>query len=183
MQYWDTASIAQESATNPARVHLNQKTLEITMRKLLPVALTMLIATSAVAQDQKPEDVVEARRAYFTLVGFNMDQLAAMAKGEVEYNAETAKAAAANLQALTSMAPKALYAPGTSNADVAGKTRALPAIWSDFAGYQEKGKAFRQAVVALNEVAGNGRADLGKAVMTLGGTCKGCHSSYRAKGF
>ena len=153
------------------------------MRKLLPVALTMLIATSAAAQDMKPEDVVDARRAYFTLLGFNMDQLSAMAKGEVEYSAEDAMAAAGNLKVLTTYAPKALYAPGTSNVDLAGKTRALPEIWTDFPGYQAKSKEYREAVVALNEVAGQGRSELGKAVMKVGASCKSCHSSYRAKGF
>jgi len=73
--------------------------------------------------------------------------------------------------------------PGTSNADLPGKTRALPAIWENLAAFQEKGMAYRDAVVALNTVAGTGAEALAPAVGKLGGTCKACHDDYRAKDF
>ncbi|KZL25947.1 c-type cytochrome [Pseudovibrio sp. WM33] len=153
------------------------------MRKLLITALVAMTATSAFAADTTKDDVVEARRAYFTLLGHDMGALAAMAKGEVEYSAEKAKAASGNMMTVASYNAAGLYTPGTSNADLPGKTRALPVIWEDMAGYQAKGKEFYQALVALNDVAGEGRPALGKALGKLGGTCKGCHKEFRAKDF
>ncbi|SDR47652.1 cytochrome c [Pseudovibrio sp. Tun.PSC04-5.I4] len=153
------------------------------MRKLLITALVAMTATSAFAEGVKKEDVVDARRAYYTLLGYDMGTLAAMAKGNVDYNADTAKAAAANMMTVANYNAAGLYVPGTSNADLPGKTRALPVIWEDMPGMQAKGKDFYQALVALNEAAGGGRPALGKAVMKLGGTCKACHSHYRAKDF
>ncbi len=153
------------------------------MRKLLITALVAMTATASFAAEGGKEDVAEARRAYYKLMGHEMGNLAAMAKGEVEYSAKSAKTAAGNLMALTSYSPAGLFVPGTSNADLPGKTRALPVIWEDMAGFQAKGKAYYEALVALNGVAGEGRPALGKALGKLGGSCKGCHKEYRAKDF
>ena len=112
-----------------------------------------------------------------------MHGLAAMAKGEVDYNADAAAAHAKDLKTLTGYTISDLFAPGTSNADLPGKTRAKPAIWEDMPGFQEKAKAFVAAVDNLNENAGNGLDALRPAVGKLGAACKGCHDDFRAKDF
>ncbi|MBN2905455.1 MAG: cytochrome c [Rhodobacteraceae bacterium] len=152
------------------------------MRKvlLLTAALATLPAASFAAD---LEGVVEARRGFYDLLGANMGALVSMVKGETEYEGAAAQSYADNMLLLTKYNMGHLYAPGTSNADMPGKTRALPAIWENGAGVQEKGMAFVKAVEALNEVAGMDKADLGKAVQTLGGTCKSCHDDFRAKDF
>lgn len=152
------------------------------MRKLL--ISTIIAATAASgAFAQSAEDVAEARRAFYTLLGFNMSTLSGMAKGEVDYDADAASAAAKDMLTLTSLNTSALYAEGSSNADLPGKTRAEAAIWEDMAGLQEKGMAFYEAVVALNDAAGNGKEALQGAIGKVGGTCKACHDDFRAKDF
>lgn len=152
---------------------------------LMIAALTAPLAYTAhdAMADGHGEKVVEARRAYFKLIGANMGPLGAMAKGNVEYSAETATLHAGNLLTITKYNAAPHFAAGTSNADLPGKTRLLPAAFSDFDGMMAKYKEFVAAVEGLNAVAGNGLDALRPAVGNLGGTCKGCHDDYRAKDF
>lgn len=152
------------------------------MRKL--IISTVIAATAATgAFAQSPSDVAKARRAYFTLVGFEMSTLGAMAQGKIDYDADVASQAAKDLAALTGYTMSDLFAPDTSNDDLPGETRAKADIWADMPGVQDKGMAFYQAVAELNGVAGNGLEALQPAVGKLGGTCKACHDDYRAKDF
>jgi cytochrome c556 len=156
------------------------------MRHFL-MAMALIAPMAYVAQDAQAqsaeEKVVEARRAYFKLMGANMGPLGAMAKGNIEYNAETAQLHAGNLAAIASYNPTPHFAAGTSNADMPGKTRLLPAAFSDTPGLLSKLKDFQTAVAALQDAAGGGREALGPAVGKVGGTCKGCHDDFRAKDF
>ncbi|WP_026381805.1 c-type cytochrome [Afifella pfennigii] len=151
------------------------------MRKILLSLLVLAVPAAAAAQSA--EDIAGARIGYYRLLGHEMSLLAAMAKGDVEYNAEKAAAAAKDLQTLTQYSVSDLFAPGTSNAELPGKTRALPVIWEDMAGLGDKGAAYVSAVEELNGVAGNGLDALRPAVGKLGGTCKSCHDDFRAKDF
>jgi cytochrome c556 len=153
------------------------------MRSLLLAAAfgTAAVATVAYAQDRHP--AVKARQAYFQLLGANVGPLAAMAKGEMEYSAETAALHAKNLMTLTSYTVTPHFPEGTSNDDLLGETRALPVIWSDFDGFVEKYVGMVEQVEALQGAAGEGRAALGPALGQLGGSCKACHDDYRAKDF
>lgn len=58
---------------------------------------------------------------------------------------------------------------------------ALPSIWENFDDFKSKASANHQAALALRDAALNqdGDAVMG-AVRTVGGTCKSCHSSYKA---
>jgi cytochrome c556 len=149
------------------------------MRKAFLTAVLVTLPVAALAEDPA-EELVEARQGYYSLLGANMHNLVSMVKGETAYDGAKAQTAADNMLVLTKYHVGTLYLPGTSSEDVKG-SRALPKIWEDPAGMQEKGMAFVKAVENLNEVAGLDKAELGKAVQNLGGTCKGCHDSYRAK--
>nr|WP_319250353.1 cytochrome c [uncultured Celeribacter sp.] len=156
------------------------------MRKLLlSTVIAAVTATGAAtgAFAQSPSDVASARRAYFNLIGFEMATLGGMARGNIDYDADAASQSASDLMSIASLHRADYFAAGTSNEDLAGETRALPAIWDDMDGFQEKGMAFYEAVVNLNEVAGNGLDALRPAVGQLGGTCKACHDDFRAKDF
>lgn len=150
------------------------------MRKVL-LATALAALPSALFAADAAQEMVEARQGYYKLLGANMQTLAGMAKGEIEYDGAKAQTAADNLMTLTKYNLGPLYGPGTSSEDMPGVSRAKPAIWEDSAGVQEKGMAFVKAVEELNEVAGLDQASLGKAVQTLGGACKACHDDYRAK--
>ncbi|MGF1660227.1 MAG: c-type cytochrome [Rubrimonas sp.] len=145
------------------------------------LSLSPMLADIAVAD--AADDAVKARRAYFTLLGANVGPLAAMAKGEVEYSAETATLHADNLGALSAVMIAPHFPEGTSKDDRFGDTRALPNIWTDFAGFAEKAEGLATAVAALQGVAGAGRAELGGGVQQVGAACKACHDDYRAADF
>lgn len=148
------------------------------MRKII-LAAALAIPTVALAADPV-EDTIAARQGYFKLLGANMGILAGMAKGEVDYDAAAAQTAADNMGALTSYNIGHLFMPGTSSAE-SDKTRALPKIWEDFPGVQEKGGALADAVKVMQGVAGAGKDEMVAALGPLGGTCKACHDNYRAK--
>lgn len=148
------------------------------MRKLI-LAAALAIPTATLAADPV-EDTIAARQGFYKLLGANMGVLAGMAKGEVEYDAAAAQTAADNMGALTMYNVAHLYMPGTSSAD-SDKSRALPKIWEDFPGVQAKGAAFGDAVKAMQAVAGAGKDQMAGAMGALGGSCKGCHDTYRAK--
>ena len=61
------------------------------------------------------------------------------------------------------------------------KTRALPVIWTDAAGFAKANADFVRAAAALDGAAQRGdAAALAGARTALGGACKGCHDKYRA---
>ncbi len=151
--------------------------------RLALIAAAALSLSPMVAAADAADDAVKARRAYFTLMGANIGPLAAMAKGDVAYDAATAELHAANLGALGSMTIAPHFPAGTSKADRDGDTRALPAIWSDFDGFAAKAQGFAEAAAALQQVAGDGRAALGGGVQQVGASCKACHDDYRAQDF
>ncbi|MGC9445689.1 c-type cytochrome [Cereibacter johrii] len=148
------------------------------MRRVLLATLMAAIPAAAMAADA--EHVVEARKGYFSLVALEFGPLAAMAKGEMPYDAAAAKAHASDLVTLTKYDPSDLYVPGTSADDVKG-TAAKAAIWQDADGFQAKGMAFFEAVAALEPAAGAGQKELAAAVGKVGGTCKSCHDDFRVK--
>jgi len=58
---------------------------------------------------------------------------------------------------------------------------ALPAIWENFDDFKSKASANHQAALALRDAALSQDSDaVMGAVRTVGGTCKSCHSSYKA---
>ena len=70
--------------------------------------------------------------------------------------------------------------PGSSDADLPGKTRSLPKIWEDMAGFEKALSDFQAAVGVVNEQAGVGQAELAAAVGELGKSCGNCHKPFRA---
>lgn len=60
------------------------------------------------------------------------------------------------------------------------KTEALPIIWEDKAGFNDKVAAMQDAAAKLNTIAQGGDvAAIAAAFQTTGGTCKACHDKYR----
>lgn len=154
------------------------------MRRLLLAACAAAAGlTGAMAAADPLDDAIKARRGYFTLLGANVGPLAAMAKGDMEYSAETAELHAMNLQAMTTYNPVPHFPEGSDNDAKFGDTRALPVIWADFDGFVEKYNALVEAVTALQPAAVAGRAELGQALGKVGGSCKACHDDYRAEDF
>lgn len=125
---------------------------------------------------------VKARQSQMTLYSFNIGLLGGMAKGEIEYDADAASAAAANLAALSQLDQSRLWPMGSDN-EALGKdaTEALPAIWAPDSKVGEKAMAMTTAALAMQDAAGQGLEALRGAIGPLGKSCGGCHEDYRQK--
>lgn len=154
-------------------------------RVILSAALAAAIAAPvAIAAEMTPmEKAVKARQSVFQVYSFNIGQLAAMAKGEKEYDAELAQNSADNLVKAATMKNGAMWPAGSDNTgEMKGKTRAKPEIWANYPKVVEKFEALQAA--ATNMAAAAGTLDGVKgAIGDLGGACKSCHDDFRAKDF
>jgi cytochrome c556 len=121
---------------------------------------------------------VKARQAHMALYSFNIGTLAGMAKGEIDYDADAASAAAGNLAAVAALNQAAYWTPGTDSESLEG-SRALPAIWENIPDAVAKGEAFAAAAATLADTAGNGLEALQAGLGAVGNGCSDCHKAYR----
>ena len=141
--------------------------------RLAAAAGALCLAGAALAQSAV-DGAVKARKAHMQLYAFNLGALGAMAKGEVDYDAAAAGAAAANIVALTTLDQSRYWPPGSAQGEAEG-SRALPALWTS-----GKAAALRDAAGALAAAAGTDLASLQGAIGPVGQACGSCHESFRA---
>ncbi len=143
-------------------------------------ALLGTVAASDNHADEAMMRAVKARQAQMQLYAFNLGTLGAMAKGEADYNADAASAAAGNLAKLSSLNAMAQW-PAGSDTESLGReaTGALPAIWAEGSDVGSKAKALSDAAAAMDAVAGQGIDALRGAIGPVGASCGGCHKVYR----
>ena len=146
---------------------------------LLVVGLSLALSASA-AKDPN-EKAIKSRKAVMTLQSWYAGPLFQMAKGEMDYDAETASANAAALNVMATIKGDMMWPPGTDNGAYEGKTRALPEIWSTYPDVAKKGEALSEAAAALAAVAGDGLDALRSQIGPVGKACKGCHDDFRAE--
>ena len=147
---------------------------------ILAVTCGVAVASAALAGGHSGNPAVTARKAHMQLYGFNLGILGGMAKGETEYNADAAAAAASNLAAVAALNQSAYWVPGTSSDDLPGESRAMPAIWEEGSKAGEIGASFAEAAAALAAVAGDGKDAMAAAMGGVGKGCSDCHKAYRA---
>lgn len=128
--------------------------------------------------DRQLQGAIKARQAQMTLYSHNLGTLGGMAKGDIEYDAAAAQAAADNLAALSTMSQAGFWLPGTDSDSMEG-TRALPAIWSADSTAGQLGADMVAAAAAMQAAAGTDLASLQGAMEALGGACGACHEAYR----
>ncbi|MEZ5934296.1 MAG: cytochrome c [Alphaproteobacteria bacterium] len=155
------------------------------MRSAVFAAFGMLaagaFATTAIAADPM-EQAAKARQSFMQVLAFNLGPLGAMAKGEMDYNAEAATTYAKNIELLASMNTGSMWPEGSDNAALGeNKTRALPAAWAADSKVMEKYGDWTKASAELAAAAGSGLDALKPAVGAVGKSCGGCHDLYRAE--
>lgn len=144
---------------------------------LILVGLPLAVPTSG-ANDLE-ESAIKARQGQMQLRSFNAGPLFAMAKGDIDYDAEMASKLANNLKVLLNLDNSRAWMNGTSIEEYPEMTRALPEIWESGSEVGERGEAYADAVNALAGTAGEGLEALTSGVKDLGQACKGCHDDYR----
>lgn len=145
-------------------------------RRSVAIALALGLALPAAAQDI--DGAVKARKGQMQIISYNMGILGGMAKGQIDYDAAMAVGAAKNLAATGAMDIATLWPEGSDNG-AHPTTRAAAPIWSDAAGFEEKFGAFTTATAAAVDGVGDGLDGLRASLGAVGGTCKGCHQTYR----
>ncbi|MBR9863913.1 c-type cytochrome [Neptunicoccus cionae] len=151
------------------------------MKTILATTATALVLSAGVFSPAVAnEAAIKARQSLMQLYAFNLGQLGAMAKGTMEYDSGAAQAAADNLLAAASMNQMAMWPEGSDNVAMAGKTAALPEIWTTFPKITESSQALVAAAESMASVAGNDLDSLRGAMGEIGKSCGGCHKSFRA---
>jgi len=121
-------------------------------------------------------DVIELRQAGMDLVSGDFAGIRAVlaAKGDVKTLDNPARAIGRYLRLHPTLFPK--------GSEQGHDTRALPAIWSDSAGFQKVADESANAAMKMADLAKAGDADgVATQVKILGDGCASCHRTYRAR--
>ncbi|WP_375262926.1 c-type cytochrome [Palleronia sp.] len=148
------------------------------MKRLLSTSVVLgTVATVALAQSNVPQEV-RARQGLMQNFAFSLSTLGNMARGNIEYDAGLAQAAADRLVTLSSIHQNGYWPDGTSAEEIEA-SRALPAIWESKDDFMSGFDDLHQAATAMAEVAGDGQQAVGGQMRSLGQACGGCHEDYR----
>jgi len=146
------------------------------MKKKLMVGVAALtLAMTATAADYKK--LVKYRQAGYTIIGWNMGTMGAMARGKMQFDAGRF-ANAAERVAFMSHVVKPTFVKGSMGGD-SGALVEIEDNWDDF---NLKMQQFQDAASSLNNKAKSASSidDVKAELGALGKTCKGCHDSYKA---
>lgn len=139
------------------------------------------IALSAASVEAAEDKSIKARKAVMTVMAYYIGGLGAMAKGEVEYDADAAKAYAASLNHASQLDLSGMWPEGTDNVSMPDATAALPAIWENPAGVGEASQKLAETSTELANVAGDGLDAMKAGLGAVGKSCGACHEDYRQK--
>jgi cytochrome c556 len=132
----------------------------------------ILLVPSALA-DGKTE--AEYRQAVMKSIGGHMTAIVTIMKNQV-HTGDLAMHGR-GIATLSEVAPN-VFPEGS---DVA-KSKSLPAVWEDRAGFDEAMNRFTGAAKDFAVAAESGdMSQIGPALKGLGGSCKGCHDDYKAE--
>ncbi len=149
-------------------------------RTILMTAALAATASLAIAGGHGGNPAVKGRQAHMQLNQHNVGILFGMVKGDIEYDADAAQAAADNLAILaSSIDQRSYWVPGTSNAELGDETNALPVIWESGSKAGEIAGQLADGAAKLAAVAGDGKDALGPALGPIGEACTACHKANR----
>lgn len=135
------------------------------------------LAGAALAQGTAA-DVIKTRQAGMKAVGAGLKGLNEQLRGTPD--AEVVKRHTAAIAAQSPKVP-GWFGPGTASAPGI-KTAARPDIWTQTPAFRKAAADFdAQAKRTLSLANAGDMAALGLQLRVLGGTCKTCHDSFRAK--
>ncbi|WMS43531.1 cytochrome c [Acuticoccus sp. MNP-M23] len=145
-----------------------------TFRVFTAALLTTCAVSVAAAQSDSPQ---AQRHMLMEEIGDSTKVLGAMVKGETPY--DTAKAQAA-LDVLIANGKEfvTLFPEGSETGE---DTRALPAIWENWADFEAHAAAMVDNAEAAKVAADEGQEPFSVAFREVGGTCRACHTDYRAE--
>ena len=144
------------------------------------IIASSLFSFQAAAQmsDEDAASAVAQRQAVFKLLAFSNAPLGSMARGQMDFNAETAVQGAERVAMLASMIPE-LFTTDTSN-NGGFTTRALDAIWDNQEEFASLAQDLADGADAAIEILGSQGADgVRAAISQIGPKCGACHDRFR----
>ena len=143
------------------------------MRSLAPLVIAVFVASAVLAHEGVKNPAVMARMEAMSAIGDGMKVIGTMVKGARPFDADEARAAAAEIAKQSARTPELFEAEETDP-----KSEALPAIWADFTDFTAKSDDLE--MVALRHAdAITSPETLSVALEELGATCQSCHKVYR----
>jgi cytochrome c556 len=145
--------------------------------KISTLVAVLAVSGSSIAFAQaSPDSIIAGRQAAFDLQGaVANDMKAAVESGTaVKPYTDGAKALAKWAAAIPGMFP--------AGTETGGNTKALPAIWSDRAGFEKAAATFGENATKLSAAAAaDDKTAFAEAFKATAGACGACHRTYRAK--
>lgn len=153
------------------------------MKALMTGAVAaVLLASTAVQAQMKPEEMVETRQAGYQFMSWNMGKIKAqVVDGKEPYDQAKVAAAANAIAAIANSGMGSLYSPDTTTEQLGKATRLKPEFFQNLDEAGQIGRSFTAAANQLAKVAAEGdQAAIKKAFGDVGGSCKSCHDKFRA---
>lgn len=153
------------------------KKLITTMTLMIASLVSMILQAQQMSPEEQAAATTETRQAVFKLLGFHMGPIGAMARGQMDFDADLAKRNAERIAVLGTIIPD-VFASDTREFDVV--TRALDKIWDNKADFEAHAAELVKQAQAFAEAASSGdRATTLGALRPLGSACGDCHDDYR----
>ena len=153
------------------------------LHKVLAIAFTVAgVAVSSYAladgPQKSPEEMaIQYRQDAFHMIKYHFGPMAAMVKGEKEFNAEEFQKNAEAVATLSKFPMNGFIA----GSDKGGKTEAKAEIWTNMDDFKKKMETFQTEATSLAEVAkGGDLATIKPQFGKVGESCKACHKEYKA---
>jgi cytochrome c556 len=138
-----------------------------------------LIAAASVtaAWAATPAETVTARQNNFKQLG----RAQKLIGDELRKPAPDVRVIRTNAQTLANLAPQLhRWFPRGTGKESGARTGALPAVWQQTPLFNTKANQFTQAARSLQQAATRGNvAQIRAALPAVGGSCKGCHDTFK----
>ena len=141
--------------------------------KYLIMGLSLVFATAVHSHANVENEIVKARMKAMSEISDNMRVLGKMMKGIEDFDLEAAQSAIGNIAVLAAQTPEMFKIEA-----VDPHAEAKPEIWTNFDDFVEKALALENVALDIGSSL-TGEEGLRNAMMSLGATCKACHSLYR----
>jgi cytochrome c556 len=151
----------------------------MSLKTLSGAALAAILAAGSVAAATSPADTIKARQENYKAIGKAFKAV----RDELKNPTPSIAVMQASGKTLDDLAPKLpSWFPAGTGPEAGVKTEALPVIWTKGDDFKAAAAKFASAAHAFNVAAQSGNIDAVKAaVPALGGSCKGCHDTFKAK--
>ena len=139
------------------------------------IAVGFITATSgiALAHSGVKNAAVMQRMMGMSGISENLKVIGDMAKGQIPFDGDAARAAALAIAGYAAQTPKLFTA-----FEMDPKSEAKPEIWDNFSDFMAKSMHMETVATDLSASIQEPQ-DLGPAVAALGETCRACHKAYR----